>query len=282
MGRKGGLGRGLDDLFADNSTETAVSSKEVMTLRLSEIEPRADQPRKEFGEEALGELADSIREHGIIQPLVVRRLDQDSYELIAGERRWRAARMAGLTEAPVIIKDIDDKETMEIALIENLQREDLNVVEEALGYDQLQKKFKMTQEELSKRVGKSRPAIANALRLLSLPEKVLDMLSEGSLSSGHGKALLAFGDEERIIEVALEAVSKGLTVRDLEKMAKNKDKEQTSSKIQKTTYCKETEIALTNMLGRKVKVVPGAKKSSLVIDFFDDEDLKSVIGAMFK
>ena len=282
MGRKGGLGRGLDDLFADNSTETAVSSKEVMTLRLSEIEPRADQPRKEFGEEALGELADSIREHGIIQPLVVRRLDQDSYELIAGERRWRAARMAGLTEAPVIIKDIDDKETMEIALIENLQREDLNVVEEALGYDQLQKKFKMTQEELSKRVGKSRPAIANALRLLSLPEKVLDMLREGSLSSGHGKALLAFGDEERIIEVALEAVSKGLTVRDLEKMAKNKDKEQTSSKIQKTTYCKETEIALTNMLGRKVKVVPGAKKSSLVIDFFDDEDLKSVIGAMFK
>lgn len=280
MGRKGGLGRGLDDLFADNSTETVSAEKDGTILRLSDIEPNDKQPRKEFEDGALLELADSIREHGLISPIIVRKMGEESYQIIAGERRWRAARMAGLVEVPVIIKDIDEKEAMELALIENLQREDLNPIEEALGFKQLGDKFDMTQDEVSKRVGKSRPVIANALRLLSLPQEVVEMISKGILSSGHGRALLRFEGEEKIIEMAKLAVDKDLTVRDLERMSKEtekKPKEQT----EKTTYCKEAEIALTEVLGRKVRIVPGAKKNSLVIDFSDDEDLKDLMGVLF-
>lgn len=174
--KKGGLGKGLDALFMDNET---VDSGGVVTLRLSQIEPNRDQPRKIFSEEALNELADSIREHGVLQPLLVRPLPGGSYQLVAGERRWRASRMAGLQEVPVVIREMDEEQAMEIALIENLQREDLNAIEEATGYKQLMERYGMTQEQVAKRVGKSRPAIANALRLLNLPQKVMDMVGEG-------------------------------------------------------------------------------------------------------
>ena len=197
--KKGGLGKGLDALFMDNET---VDSGGVVTLRLSQIEPNRDQPRKIFSEEALNELADSIREHGVLQPLLVRPLPGGSYQLVAGERRWRASRMAGLQEVPVVIREMDEEQAMEIALIENLQREDLNAIEEATGYKQLMERYGMTQEQVAKRVGKSRPAIANALRLLNLPQKVMDMVGEGEVSPGHARALLAFDDQDRIVEIA--------------------------------------------------------------------------------
>lgn len=280
MARKGGLGKGLDVLFEDNSTGFDESSSNIVTLRLSDIEPNKEQPRKEFDIEALTELADSIKEHGIIQPLVVRRLDDGSYSLVAGERRWRASRMAGLSEVPVIIKELSDKEAMEIALIENLQREDLNVIEEALGYRQLMEKYDMTQEELSQRVGKSRPVIANALRLLNLPDEVIKMVKNNEISSGHARALLRLQDENTIIETAKNIVKKGLSVRDIEKIGKTiNDKLPITEpdEYDKSNYCKEAEIILTELLGRKVQIVAGKNKSSLVIDFFSEDDLNFIL-----
>lgn len=218
--KKGGLGKGLDALFMDNET---VDSGGVVTLRLSQIEPNRDQPRKIFSEEALNELADSIREHGVLQPLLVRPLPGGSYQLVAGERRWRASRMAGLQEVPVVIREMDEEQAMEIALIENLQREDLNAIEEATGYKQLMERYGMTQEQVAKRVGKSRPAIANALRLLNLPQKVMDMVGEGEVSPGHARALLAFDDQDRIVEIAQKVKTGKYSVRDIERMAKNQD-----------------------------------------------------------
>ena len=281
MARKGGLGKGLDVLFEDNSTGfDETSSNVIVTLRLSDIEPNKEQPRKEFDIEALTELADSIKEHGIIQPLVVRKLDDGSYSLVAGERRWRASRMAGLSEVPVIIKELSDKEAMEIALIENLQREDLNVIEEALGYQQLMEKYDMTQEELSKRVGKSRPVIANALRLLNLPNEVIKMVKNNEISSGHARALLRLQDENTIIETANNIVKKGLSVRDVEKIGKTVNDKLPITKpdeYDKSNYCKEAEIILTELLGRKVQIVAGKHKSSLVIDFFSEDDLNFIL-----
>lgn len=280
MARKGGLGKGLDVLFEDNSTGFDESSSNIVTLRLSDIEPNKEQPRKEFDIEALTELADSIKEHGIIQPLVVRRLDDGRYSLVAGERRWRASRMAGLSEVPVIIKELSDKEAMEIALIENLQREDLNVIEEALGYRQLMEKYDMTQEELSQRVGKSRPVIANALRLLNLPDEVIKMVKNNEISSGHARALLRLQDENTIIETAKNIVKKGLSVRDIEKIGKTiNDKLPITEpdEYDKSNYCKEAEIILTELLGRKVQIVAGKNKSSLVIDFFSEDDLNFIL-----
>ena len=280
MARKGGLGKGLDVLFEDNSTGFDESSSNIVTLRLSDIEPNKEQPRKEFDIEALTELADSIKEHGIIQPLVVRRLDDGRYSLVAGERRWRASRMAGLSEVPVIIKELSDKEAMEIALIENLQREDLNVIEEALGYRHLREKYDMTQEELSQRVGKSRPVIANALRLLNLPDEVIKMVKNNEISSGHARALLRLQDENTIIETAKNIVKKGLSVRDIEKIGKTiNDKLPITEpdEYDKSNYCKEAEIILTELLGRKVQIVAGKNKSSLVIDFFSEDDLNFIL-----
>lgn len=195
--RKGGLGKGLDALFIDNTTDNG-----PVTLRISEIEPNRSQPRKEFDEAALADLADSIREHGVIQPLLVRPLPSGGYQLVAGERRWRASRMAGLSEVPVVIRELSDHETMELALIENLQRQDLNPMEEALGYRSLMDEYQMTQEEVAKVIGKSRPAIANSLRLLALPQPVAEWIQEGKLSAGHGRALLALEDEAAILEAA--------------------------------------------------------------------------------
>ena len=279
--KKGGLGKGLDALFMDNET---VDSGGVVTLRLSQIEPNRDQPRKIFSEEALNELADSIREHGVLQPLLVRPLPGGSYQLVAGERRWRASRMAGLQEAPVVIREMDEEQAMEIALIENLQREDLNAIEEATGYKQLMERYGMTQEQVAKRVGKSRPAIANALRLLNLPQKVMDMVGEGEVSPGHARALLAFDDQDRIVEIAQKVKTGKYSVRDIERMAKNQDeKKEKAAKAPeepawggKSAFLTEMEIAMSMEMGRKVRIIPNGEGGTLQIQFWDEEDLKSL------
>ena len=279
--KKGGLGKGLDALFMDNET---VDSGGVVTLRLSQIEPNRDQPRKIFSEEALNELADSIREHGVLQPLLVRPLPGGSYQLVAGERRWRASRMAGLQEVPVVIREMDEEQAMEIALIENLQREDLNAIEEATGYKQLMERYGMTQEQVAKRVGKSRPAIANALRLLNLPQKVMDMVGEGEVSPGHARALLAFDDQDRIVEIAQKVKTCKYSVRDIERMAKNQDeKKEKAAKAPeepawggKSAFLTEMEIAMSMEMGRKVRIIPNGEGGTLQIQFWDEEDLKSL------
>lgn len=279
--KKGGLGKGLDALFMDNET---VDSGGVVTLRLSQIEPNRNQPRKIFSEEALNELADSIREHGVLQPLLVRPLPGGSYQLVAGERRWRASRMAGLQEVPVVIREMDEEQAMEIALIENLQREDLNAIEEATGYKQLMERYGMTQEQVAKRVGKSRPAIANALRLLNLPQKVMDMVGEGEVSPGHARALLAFDDQDRIVEIAQKVKTGKYSVRDIERMAKNQDeKKEKAAKAPeepawggKSAFLTEMEIAMSMEMGRKVRIIPNGEGGTLQIQFWDEEDLKSL------
>lgn len=281
--KKGGLGRGLDALFADNSIEE-IASTSAVKLKIMDIEPNRDQPRKIFDEDALAELADSIAKHGVIQPLLVRPMPDGSYQLVAGERRWRASRMAGLTEVPVVIKELSDDEAMALALIENLQREDLNAIEEAQGIKALMDTLSLTQDEAAERVGKSRPAVANALRLLKLPDSVIALVSDGKLSPGHARALLGFKDEQDIIETADLIIEKGLTVRDVEKLVKKRNKEPKAEKpaARRASYYDEVELALTDFLGRKVKVgtKPGKESGVLEIDFFDKDDLTRLSDAL--
>lgn len=281
--KKGGLGRGLDALFADNSIEE-IASTSAVKLKIMDIEPNRDQPRKIFDEDALAELADSIAKHGVIQPLLVRPMPDGSYQLVAGERRWRASRMAGLTEVPVVIKELSDDEAMALALIENLQREDLNAIEEAQGIKALMDTLSLTQDEAAERVGKSRPAVANALRLLKLPDSVIALVSDGKLSPGHSRALLGFKDEQDIIETADLIIEKGLTVRDVEKLVKKRNKEPKAEKpaARRASYYDEVELALTDFLGRKVKVgtKPGKESGVLEIDFFDKDDLTRLADAL--
>lgn len=281
--KKGGLGRGLDALFADNSIEE-IASTSAVKLKIMDIEPNRDQPRKIFDEDALAELADSIAKHGVIQPLLVRPMPDGSYQLVAGERRWRASRMAGLTEVPVVIKELSDDEAMALALIENLQREDLNAIEEAQGIKALMDTLSLTQDEAAERVGKSRPAVANALRLLKLPDSVIALISDGKLSPGHARALLGFKDERDIIETADLIIEKGLTVRDVEKLVKKRNKEPKAEKpaARRASYYDEVELALTDFLGRKVKVgtKPGKESGVLEIDFFDKDDLTRLADAL--
>lgn len=281
--KKGGLGRGLDALFADNSIEE-IASTSAVKLKIMDIEPNRDQPRKIFDEDALAELADSIAKHGVIQPLLVRPMPDGSYQLIAGERRWRASRMAGLTEVPVVIKELSDDEAMALALIENLQREDLNAIEEAQGIKALMDTLSLTQDEAAERVGKSRPAVANALRLLKLPDSVIAFVSDGKLSPGHARALLGFKDEQDIIEAADLIIEKGMTVRDVEKLVKKRNKEPKAEKAaaRRASYYDEVELALTDFLGRKVKVgtKPGKESGVLEIDFFDKDDLTRLADAL--
>ncbi len=281
--KKGGLGRGLDALFADNSIEE-IASTSAVKLKIMDIEPNRDQPRKIFDEDALAELADSIAKHGVIQPLLVRPMPDGSYQLVAGERRWRASRMAGLTEVPVVIKELSDDEAMALALIENLQREDLNAIEEAQGIKALMDTLSLTQDEAAERVGKSRPAVANALRLLKLPDSVIALVSDGKLSPGHARALLGFKDEQDIIETADLIIEKGLTVRDVEKLVKKRNKEPKAEKsaARRASYYDEVELALTDFLGRKVKVgtKPGKESGVLEIDFFDKDDLTRLADAL--
>lgn len=272
MARKSGLGKGLDALFQDNSAEESSST----TMKLSEIEPNKNQPRKTFDEAALTTLADSIRQHGVIQPLVVRPIASGGYQIIAGERRWRACRMLGLAEVPVIIREMDDKQVMEVALIENLQREDLNPIEEALGYKQLMEEYDLTQDQVATRVGKSRPAVGNALRLLNLPKQVIGLVENGDLSFGQAKAILSFEDETDMITMANLAVRKGMTVRELEKLSKKTEQREKSAppKSKRDHYFDELEIALHDELHRKVKIeVNREEQGTLHIDFYNKEEL---------
>ena len=272
----GGLGRGLDSLFADNSVEEINPS--VNKLRIMEIEPNHDQPRKDFDEKALSELAESIEQHGILQPLVVRPLASGSYQLVAGERRWRAARIAGLTEVPVIIKELTDEEGIEIAMIENLQREDLNPLEEALGYRYMMDELKITQEQAAEKVGKSRPAVANALRLLKLPDEVQNMVKNNLISPGHARALLGFDNENMIIETAKMIVKEDLSVRDVESLVKKSKKVPKVVKQQKRDkFFSEVELALVENLGRKVKIKEAKQDAGVLeIEFFDKDDLEDL------
>lgn len=278
---KGGLGKGLEALFADNSTdEVSISS-----LPVSEIEPNRDQPRKLFDAAALADLADSIREYGVLQPLVVRPMPDGSYQLVAGERRWRAARMAGLSQVPVVIKELSDSQTMELALIENLQREDLNPIEEAAGYQELMERFGMTQEQVSTRVGKSRPVVTNALRLLSLPAQVRELVEQGKLSAGHARALLALGSEQEILSTAQEILKKGLSVRQVEALSKKKRPQKTQQKTKsawENGYYTEAALALSQSLSRKVQVEGDEKAGRLVIDFYGEEDLRALMELLGK
>lgn len=282
--KKGGLGKGLSAIFMENESE---DSSSTVTLKISELQPNRQQPRKEFDEKSLAELADSISQHGILQPLLVRPLLDGGYQIVAGERRFRAARMAGLTEVPVVIRDLSDSETMQLALIENLQREDLSPVEEAMGYKKLMDSYSLSQEEIARVVGKSRPAIANSLRLLSLPDEVLKLISDGKLSAGHGKALLAFKNEYEMEKAAHLAAAEDISVRELERMAKrsNKSAEQEAEKLKperKMSYYSEVELALREHLGRKIKVSGSDKKGVLEIEFYGREDLTNIVKLLDK
>lgn len=273
--KRGGLGKGLDALFLENDAE---ESESAVTLKISEIEPNRSQPRHDFNEESLRELADSIAAHGVLQPLLVRPLPEGGYQLVAGERRWRASRMAGLFEVPVIIRELSDSETMQISMIENLQRENLNPVEEAMGYKTLIDEFEFTQDEISKSVGKSRPVIANALRLLKLPQEILDMLSEGKITTGHARALISIEDSSEQLRIAEQIVANDLTVRDIERIAKslnagNKEKKKAETH-RRSAFYDEVELALNEHLSRKVKVVGGKDSGGVLeIEFYSEDDL---------
>ncbi len=278
--KKNGLGRGLGSLLADNSIEENNSIQPVK-LDIMDIEPNKEQARKQFDEAALSELADSIAQHGVLQPLLVRPIIGGGYQLIAGERRWRASRIAGLTQVPVIIKELTDDEAAVISLIENLQREDLNPIEEAYGFASLIKDFDLTQEEAARRVGKSRPAVANALRLLRLPQEVIDAVREGKLSAGHARALAAIDDEKTAIFAAKTVMEKGLSVRETEKLVKAltaEKKEKKKKAAARNSFFDEVELSLNNSLGRKAKVVTksGMESGTLEIDFYDKDDLARI------
>lgn len=270
--KKGGLGKGLDTLFNENSTD----SKDAVTVKLTEIEPNRAQPRRDFDEEALSELADSIKRHGLLQPIIVRPMTSGGYQIIAGERRWRACRIAELQEVPVIVKELDDRAFMEIALIENLQREDLNAVEEALGYRSLMDNYNLTQEQIAETVGKSRSAVANALRLLGLEEDELDALRRGIISAGHARTLLGC-DDENIRQRMLIAAADGASVRELEKMAAaTKIAKKTSKKTpaKKPSFYREVEISLKEELHRTVDIKPLEKgRGTITIEFFNNDEL---------
>ena len=266
-------------MLIDNSIEENNASQAVK-LNILDIEPNKEQARKQFDDAALSELADSIAQHGVLQPLLVRPIFGGGYQLIAGERRWRASRLAGLTQVPAIIKELSDEEAAVISLSENLQREDLNPVEEALGFASLIKDFSLTQEEAAKKVGKSRPAVANALRLLKLPEKVLDYVRENKLSAGHARAIAAIDDEKTALFAAETVIEKGLSVRETEKMVKALTAEKKAKKPSKSrhTFFDEVELSLNNSLGRKAKVITkeGKECGTLEIAFFDKDDLARI------
>ena len=272
MAKKGGLGKGLSAIFMENESEDQNST---VTLKISEIEPNKDQPRTDFDDKALSELAESIALHGVLQPLLVRPLVYGGYQIVAGERRYRASRMAGLTEVPVVIRELDDKETMELALIENLQRENLTPIEEAKGYKTLMDTYGFTQEQVSSSVGKSRSAVANSLRLLNLPEEIIELLSQGKITGGHARALLPLDNKEEMIEISREIMDKDLSVRQTEKLTQKSKKGEKNppKKEEKTNFLKEVELALTENLCRKISVTKKGDGGVLSIEFFSQEDL---------
>lgn len=273
--KKRGLGKGLDAIFAENAADT---SEGAVNVRISEIEPNREQPRKEFDSVALSELADSISQHGVLQPLLLRPMLTGGYRIVAGERRWRAARMAGLTEVPAVIREMTDAEEMLFALIENLQREDLTPLEEARGYRTLIETQDFTQEEVSQAVGKSRPAITNALRLLNLPEDIQKMLEAGEITAGHARTLLSFKKEEDM-RLGAKKAKEGASVRELEALAKrlNEEKEAAPKTTHKNHYFEEAQLAVGEYLNRKVKVAGTKKKGTLQIEFYGEEDLQNLL-----
>ena len=278
---KRGLGKGLESLFADNDTADVA----VSTLSIAEIEPNPGQPRRDFDPEELSRLAESIKEHGVLQPLVVRPRPSGRYQIVAGERRWRAARVAGLTELPVVIRELTDEEASEVALVENLVRADLNPIEEAAAIKNLMDNFSMTQERVAQRIGRSRPAVANALRLLSLPEQLRPMLENGSLSSGHARTLLTLSEADAI-SAAKQIVSQGLSVRQTEQLVKEfSKKKEEAKKLPPVTpaFYREMELALKETLSRRVKVVhKGSGKGELVLEFYSDDELREIAAKLSK
>ncbi len=272
----GGLGRGLDSLMIDSGSE---DGNKAVTLRLLDVSPNPDQPRREFADEALSELAASVEKHGILQPLLVRPMPDGHYQIVAGERRWRAARMAGLTEVPVVIRDLSDRETAELALIENLQREDLNPMEEALGYQHLMEEYGATQEQVATIVNKSRPAVANALRLLKLPKEVASLVAEGTLSAGHARTLLPLENTALMLAAAKQVMAEDLSVRATEALVKKLKTPQKAVVVKPAftaSFSAEVALALSEQMGRKVKVNAGKKGGVLQIEYFDEDDLRSI------
>ena len=283
MASSKGLGRGLGALLGDFEEETREKTPYKL-LPIQKVEPNRNQPRQDFDEEELEALAESLSEHGIIQPLTVRELDSGYYQIIAGERRWRAARMAGLSEVPVVVIEADDQKTMELALIENLQRQDLNPVEEAMGYRALMDDFGLTQEDAAQRVGKSRPAVANALRLLNLPDAVLEKVRNGSLSAGHARALLSVKSEKKQLEIMQKIIALGLSVRQAELLCKNlfRDPAQEKPVTLAVDYVSECEKQLSKHLGRGVKIVNGKRKGRFELEFYGQEDLQNLLDVLMK
>ena len=283
MASNKGLGKGLGALLGDFEEETRENSPYKL-LPIHKVEPNRNQPRQDFNEEELEALAESLATHGILQPLTVRELDSGYYQIIAGERPWRAARMAGLSEVPAVIIEADDKKAMELALIENLQRQDLNPVEEALGYQSLMSDFGLTQEETAQRVAKSRPAVANALRLLNLSQAILEKVRDGSLSAGHARALLSIKSEKKQLDAMQKIVALGLSVRQAELLCKNMTKEPASEKpvTFQVDYVSECEKQLSKHLGRGVKIVNGKRKGRFELEFYGEEDLQILLETLMK
>ena len=281
MALEHGLGKGLGALLGDAALQT--QSEGALSLPISQVQPGLNQPRKRFDEETLADLADSIRVHGVIQPLTVRRLSSGYYQIIAGERRWRAAKLAGLSEVPAVVIEADDKKVMELGLIENLQREDLNPIEEANGYLVLMRDYGLTQEEVSKRVGKSRPAVANAIRLLDLPDPVRQLLEEGRLTAGHARAILSApsGSFQRILEQRV--VEEDLSVRQTEALARRmaksaaEDGKETKEEDPYRIYRDAAAKDLSDRFGRRVSIVQGAKKGKIELEYYDDNDLNALL-----
>ena len=280
---KKGLGTGLDVLFGASGLDEENES-ELLILPISKVEPRIDQPREYFDQQALQELADSIAQYGLIQPITVRKLETGYYQIIAGERRWRASRLAGLKEVPVRVIEADDRRTAELALVENLQREDLNPIEEAKGYKTLIEEFGLTQEEAAKSVGRSRPSITNALRLLSLSPKVLEMVEKNELSAGHARALISINDDKKQLDAAKEVREKGLSVRKTEqlaaKLAKEPEPEKEEDKKISVDYAAEISDQLSKSLGRKVRLTDGKKTGKIEIEFYGADDRENLIGLL--
>lgn len=283
MASNKGLGKGLGALLGDFAEEP-VSGSAYRLLPIYKVEPNPDQPRRDFDEEELQALSESIAAHGVIQPLTVREMPNGYYQIIAGERRWRAARMANISDVPVIVVEADDRKAMELALIENLQRQDLNPVEEALGYQSLIEEYGLTQEEAASRVGKSRPAVANALRLLGLCPEVLELLKTGALSAGHARAVLTLKTEKQQLEAAKKIIALSLSVRQAETLCKNMVKPPAPKKepVFEVNYVAECEKNLSKHLGRGVKIVNGKRKGRFELEFYGEEDLQKLLDTLMK
>jgi len=279
-----GLGKGLGALMGDFAAETPAAKSPYQMLPIHKVEPNPGQPRQDFDPEELQSLADSIAIHGVVQPLTVREVANGYYQIIAGERRWRAARIAELKEIPAVIMEADDKKVMELALIENLQRQDLNPVEEALGYQALMEDYGLTQEDAAKRVGKSRPAVANALRLLNLSEKTLEMVRKGELTAGHARAILSLKTQKMQEQAAQKIAALGLSVRQAELLCKNMAKEPAPVKepTLAVNYVAECEKNLSKHLGRGVKIINGKRKGRFELEFYGEEDLQVLLDALMK